>query len=45
MTKAPVAGAAGAFLWKANDPFGRLAFVGMIVFCISALAKAVRRFT
>lgn len=32
-------------LWKANDPFGRLAFAGMIVFCISVLAKAVRHFT
>jgi hypothetical protein len=32
-------------LWKATDPFGRLAFVGMIVFCISVIAKAVRHFT
>jgi len=32
-------------LWKANDPFGRLAFVGMIVFSISVVVKAVRHFT
>lgn len=31
-------------LWKAKDGYGRLAFVGMIVFSLSVLAKVVRHF-
>ena len=31
-------------LWKARDGYGRLAFVGMIVFSLSVLARVVRYF-